>query len=96
MNDRKDILFMKILEDEQFASAFDIDASKYRSTEDGKKDLHNAKVRAVAEIVEQMSKKIGVARSNMNTAKKTGAVKLPDADFKPIYDTVISLLSKQG
>lgn len=92
--DRKDILFLKLLKDEQFASAFNIDASKYRSIEDGKRDLQNASVRALAEIVEQMSKKIGVARSDMNSARKTGSVKLPDSDFTPIYKTVISLLSK--
>ena len=92
---RQDILFLKILEDEQFASTFDIDASRYRSLVEGKKDLRNPNVRAVAEIVEQMSKAINMAKDNMKTRNKTGPVVLTDADFKPIYNTVLSLLNKQ-
>ena len=91
---RQDIMFLKILADEQFASAFDIDASRYRSVEEGKKDLRNAHVRAVAEIVEQMSKKIGFAKSNMNATRESGSVKMSSADFTPIYKTVLSLLTK--
>ena len=91
---RQDILFLKIIEDEQFASAFGIDASRYRSLVDGKKDLQNAYVRAVAEIVEQMSNKTSIAKSNMNTTREDGTVKLSPADFTPIYNTVLSLLTK--
>lgn len=93
--DRKDILFLKILADEQFATAFGIDASKYRNLEDGKRELNNANVRAVAEIVEQMSKKIGLVKSDMNVEHKAGPVVLTKADFTPIYNTIVSWLSKQ-
>lgn len=91
---RQDILFLKILSDEQLATAFSIDASKYRSIEEGKKDLQNANVRAVAEIVEQVGKKISIAKSNMNAMREDGSVKLPPADFTPTYNTVLALLTK--
>lgn len=88
-----DNVFLKIISDEQFANNFDITPSKYRSLDDGKRAI-NPHVKAVAEMVDQLNQKINNAKSEMRMRNKVGPVVLTDSDFKPIYNKVVSMLSK--
>ncbi len=88
-----DNIFLKIISDERLISTFDIVPSKYRSLDDGKRAL-NPYVKAIAEIVDQLNKKISVAKSDMRIRNKVGPVVLDEVDFQPIYKKVLSILSK--
>lgn len=91
--DKLDNLFIRIINDEQLVSSFDIDPSKYESLEDGKKSL-NPQVRAIAEILSQLNKRINEVRADMNLRNKMGPVVLSETDFTPIYKKVVSSFSK--
>jgi len=88
-----DYMFLKIISDERLASTFDIIPSKYQSLNEGKKAL-NPYVKAIAEIVDQLNRKISEVKSDMRIRNEVGPVVLTDSDFKPIYNKVLSLLSK--
>ncbi len=88
-----DNIFLKIISDERLISTFDIVPSKYRSLDDGKRAL-NPYVKAIAEIVDQLNKKISEAKSDMRIRNKVGPVVLDEVDFQPIYKKVLSILSK--
>ncbi len=88
-----DNMFLKIISDERFASTFDVAPSKYRSLDEGKRAL-NPHVKAVAEMVDQLNKKINEAKSDMRIRNKVGPVVFTEADFKPIYNKAVSSLSK--
>lgn len=86
-------MFLKIISDERLASTFDIIPSKYPSLNEGKKAL-NPYVKAIAEIVDQLNRKISEVKSDMRIRNEVRPVVLTDSDFKPIYNKVLSLLSK--
>lgn len=88
-----DYIFLKIISDERLASTFDIIPSKYQSLNEGKKAL-NPYVKAIAEIVDQLNRKISEVKSDMRIRNEVGPVVLTDSDFKPIYNKVLSLFSK--
>ena len=58
---KSDNMFLKIISDERFASTFDVIPSKYKSLDEGKRAL-NPHVKAVAEMVDQLNKKIYEAK----------------------------------
>ena len=88
-----DNMFLKIISDERFASTFDVVPLKYRSLDEGKRAL-NPHVKAVAEMVDQLNKKINDVKSDMRIRNKVGPVVFTEADFKPIYNKAVSSLSK--
>ncbi len=88
-----DNMFLRIISDERFASTFDIVPSTYRSLDDGKRSL-NPQIKAVAEMIHQLNMKINDVKSDMRIRNKVGPVVLTDADFKPIYNKIVSMLSK--
>ena len=88
-----DVIFLKIISDERLASTYDIEPSKYRSLDEGKRAI-NPHVRAIAEMVDQLNRKINEVKSDMRVRNKVGPVVLTDADFKPIYNKIVSSLSK--
>ena len=91
--DKLDLIFTKVISDNAFAKGFDIDASKYSNIEEGKRSL-NPYVRAVAELVETLSKKIGEEESNMRIRNKVGPVVLNESDLQVIYRKIVASLSK--
>lgn len=88
-----DNMFLRIISDEQFASTFDINPSKYRDLNEGKRAL-NPQVKAIAELIDQLNKKINDVKSDMRIRNKVGPVVLTDTDFNAIYKKVLSMLSK--
>lgn len=88
-----DNMFLKIISDERMASTFDIVPSKYRDLGDGRRAL-NPQIKAIAELIDQLNKKISDVKSDMRIRNKVGPVVLTDADFKPIYNKIVSILSK--
>ncbi len=88
-----DTMFLKIISDEQLSSAFDINPSKYRDLNEGKRAL-NPQVKAIAELIDQLNKKINDVKSDMRIRNKVGPVVLTDTDFNSIYKKVLSMLSK--
>ena len=88
-----DLIFTKVISDNAFAKNFDIDASKYTSIEEGKRSL-NPHVRAAAELVEMLSKKVGEEESNMRIRNKVGPVVLNESDQQVIYRKIVASLSK--
>ena len=90
---KADNMFLRIISDERFASTFDIVPSRYESLNDGKKSL-NPQVKAVAEMIHQLNMKINDVKSDMRIRNKVGPEVLTDSDFKPIYNKIVSLLSK--
>jgi hypothetical protein len=91
--EKNDTLFLKVINDERLVANFDIVPSKYSCLEDGKKALH-PQVRAIAEILSQMSKRVNEAKMDLRIRNKIGEVVLDEADFQPIYKKVVSLLTK--
>ena len=89
-----DTLFLKIIADERIVSTYGINTSKYRSLAEGKKEILQPQVRAVAEIVEQLNTCINKAKDEMTTRNKVGPVVLNDADFEPIYNKVVAMITK--
>lgn len=88
-----DLIFCKVINDSAFARNFDIEASKYTTIEEGKRSL-NPYVKAVAELVEMLSKRIGEVESDMRIYNKVGPVVLSDSDLQVIYRKITSSLSK--
>lgn len=88
-----DYLFLKIINDERLIATFDIQPSKYKCLEDGKRAL-NPQVQAIAETLSLMNKKISEIKSDMRIRNKVGPVVLNEADYQVIYKKVVSILSK--
>ncbi len=88
-----DLIFTKVISDNVFAKNFDVDTSKYTSIEEGKRSL-NPQVRAAAELVEMLGKKIGEEESNMRIRNKVGPVVLNESDLQVIYRKIVASLSK--
>ena len=87
-----DILFEKIISDEKLSELLGADAKRYKTISDAKKAIMNKKMKAVAEIIDEVGalyeKKKTDARVN------TEEVSLNDADFQSIYRKVVSHLTK--
>ncbi len=88
-----DNMFLRIISDERLASTFDIVPSKYRSLDEGKRAI-NPHVKAIAEMVDQLNKKINEVKSDMRVRNKVGPVVLTDSDINSIYKKVLSSLSR--
>ena len=91
---KADKIFLKIINDERLASYLDIVPSKYRSLDEGKKTI-NPHVRAIAEIIDMLNKKINDVKSDMKVRNKVGPVLLDEACFDTIYKKVLSFLLKK-
>lgn len=87
-----DILFEKIISDEKLSELLGADAKRYKTISDAKKSIMNKKLKAVAEIIEEVGalyeKKKSDARINSEK------VSLNDADFQSIYRKAVSHLTK--
>lgn len=87
-----DILFEKIVSDEKLSELLGADAKRYKTTADAKKSIMNKKLKAVAEIIDEVGalyeKKKSEARINSEE------VSLNDSDFNSIYRKVVSHLTK--
>lgn len=90
---RLDVIFQKIISDADFASAFNVAPNKYTTVDIGKKSLH-PQVRAVAETLELLNKKINDVQSNMRIHNLSGPVIIDEAEFQAIYRKVVSALTK--
>lgn len=88
-----DIIFQRIISDENFASVFDVTPSKYPTIEIGKKAIH-PQVRATAEILDELNKKINEQQSNMRVRNISGPVVIDDVEYQAIYRKIVSSLSK--
>ena len=88
-----DNIFRRVLADEQLVREFNINAARINSVSDGKRAV-NPQVKAIAEILDQLNKKISETKSDMNIRKKSGPVVLADSDFQTIYKKVVAQLSK--
>ena len=91
--EKVDNLFLKVINDERLIATYDIVPTKYACLEDGKKALH-PQVRAIAEAISLLNKKINEVKSDMRIRNKVGPVDLDEADYQPIYKKIVSLLSK--
>lgn len=88
-----DNLFLKIISDEQLTKAYNINPNKYRDLDAGKRAIEPS-VRAIAEMVDLLNKKINDVKSDMRIRNQVGPVILDDAVFQSIYKKVVSTLSK--
>lgn len=90
---KADNIFVKVISDEYLASTFNIEPHKYHSLDEGKRAL-NPYVKAIAEIIDQLNKRISNAKSEMRIRNQAGPVVLDESEFSSIYKKVVSSLSK--
>lgn len=88
-----DNIFLKIISDEKLIKAYGINPKMYRDLEAGKR-TGNVYVKTIAEIVDQLNKKINEVKSDMRIRNKVGPVILDDATFQSIYKKAVSSLNK--
>lgn len=90
---KADNIFLKVISDEYLASTFNLEPQRYRSIDEGKRSL-NPYVKAIAEIIDQLNKKISSAKSEMHIRNQVGPVVLDESEFSSIYKKIVSSLSK--
>lgn len=88
-----DTLFLTIIRDPQFADMIGNDASRVRNIDDGKRAA-NKYVRTVAEVLEQLNKKIEEKRMEMRLKQQKGNIVIDTSEYQAIYRKVVSLLTK--
>lgn len=88
-----DNIFLRIIQDEEFEDTIGNEATRVENLEDGKKSL-NKHIRAIAEILDQLNKKLATVRSDMHVKGKTGNIVIDDAEYQAVYRKIVSLLSK--
>ena len=88
-----DNIFLRIIQDSQFADTIGNDALRIRNLDDGKRAV-NKHIKAVAEVLDMLNKKLAEARSDMSIKGKTGNVVIDDSEYQTIYRKVVSLLTK--
>lgn len=87
-----DILFEKIITNEELAEMLGPDARRYKTIADAKKLVLNKRIQAIAEIVNEVGKKYEAKRSEAKV--KLEEVTIDNAEFQAIYRKVVSLLTK--
>lgn len=86
-----DTLFVKVLRNERFAKAIGPDVNRYNTIEEGKKAI-NKQIKAIAEIIGELGKKIEHTKSN---GKHEGSVtSLDPSEYQSVYRKVLSILTK--
>lgn len=88
-----DNIFLRIIHDEQFADTIGDDATRVSSIDEGKRAI-NKDIRAIAEILEHINKKIEAVRSDMRLRGKAGNIVIDDAEYQAVYRKIVSLLTK--
>lgn len=87
-----DILFEKIVTNEEFANELGPDARRYKTIADAKKAVSNKKIRAVAEIISEVGSKFDLKKSNARIHSEEAT--LDESEFQSIYRKIVSLLTK--
>lgn len=87
-----DILFEKIISDEKLSELLGADAKRYRTISDAKKSIMDKKLKAVAEIIEEVGTLYEKRKSDARV--KVDELTLNSADFQSIYRRVVSHLTK--
>lgn len=88
-----DNMFLKIISDKRLADAFDFDPSSYRSLDEGKRAV-NPYVKAIAEMVDMLNKRISEIKSDMRIRNRVGPVIMNESEYQTIYKKIVSSLSK--
>lgn len=93
MNNRNDIIFRKIINNERLDNAFDITPSKYPSIDMGRRALQ-PEVKAIAEIIHDLSNQIEQIKADMRVRNQSGTVVIDQSTLQSLYRKVVSTLSK--
>lgn len=88
-----DNMFVKIISDKRLADTFDFEPSDYGSLNEGKRAV-NPYVKAIAEMVDMLNKKVSEIKSDMGIRNRVGPVMMNESDFQTIYKKIVSSLSK--
>ncbi|MCH4183499.1 MAG: hypothetical protein LKF48_10130 [Prevotella sp.] len=91
---KSDVIFKKLIGEERFAKAYNVNPHKYANLEAGLRAYDNVHVQAIATIVHDMNRLISAAASDMNIRKQAGPVSLDESEYRTLYRKIIHLLTK--
>lgn len=87
-----DNIFLRIINNRQFGETIGQDAVNIKCIDEGKRAA-NKQIRAIAEILDQLNKKIEMAKVDMRIRGKAGVVELDNSEYAPIYKKILSMLT---
>lgn len=87
-----DTLFEKIVTSEQMSKELGTNISRYRTIADAKKAIGNNKLRAIAEIINEVGSMYEKKKANAGVLAES--ITMDDAELKSVYRKVVSLLIK--
>lgn len=87
-----DKLFEKIITSDEMANELGTDAKRYKTVDEGRKAFSNIKIRAIAEMINEIGHKLDLKKSNARVLSED--VNLDPSEFQAIYRKIVSLLTK--